>query len=495
MEESSVYHVEESIPKRENEQLPSPEIPAENCLVKPAEISIFSALPARIFKPTGAFLDSGKRREAFLKSQRSHRNRLLDNKRNALNLHIEEALNYPENHTDVTWDHIPVETSVYSENRKNDVAVPHSMSCDRGFLDMEGNFRNNPGENTDDTFSFQWTGFQAEGDFSENLHVIGENSCDVNKRNHFRRKINPQKLYGKQLVLYDWLVTIPDDIGKNWFFFLRPEGKRCLLSIFNQYAIARDKFGVKFDGFPCQLPGHGFTIIECVFDGSARVFYICDLLVWNDCSLFNSSLECRWFFIESRFTEVSDFISKATRDNPYPMHLLEYRECGVQSLQAAYYCNTSFTTDSLVFVHKEAHYIAGFSPLWLCWRDAHLSRYSVDTHAMFTGDNSVDQDQIICLELMPSGKLRTADGAIVGKVDPPCSINKKKIRHSMLVRGKISGVNLQTYELQNLCIIGRPSHGRIFAEPLNRIVAQHIQRMAEPVLKFEDILIAVANSS
>eukprot|EP00921_Rhytidocystis_pertsovi_P005373 GHVQ01009279.1.p1 GENE.GHVQ01009279.1~~GHVQ01009279.1.p1 ORF type:complete len:480 (-),score=31.72 GHVQ01009279.1:6823-8262(-) len=311
--------------------------------------------------------------------------------------------------------------------------------------------------------------------------------------------------YSKQLITYDWMIweTLPVDMSTNWLVILRPEGTRCLVIIKQGVATVRDKWGRLIGQFrvcdranTVSFVRGGLTVLDCVLGSSPTpikqeiceietpmelsdrsgtptaqvisrkpaksridtgLLWICDALWWNDVTLCDSGAECRYFFLKSRYDECFDESQLSSDKERFIFRLAEVRECTTAHVEDLYTSSTAYLKDSFVFVHKDAHYIPGFNPLWICWRDAHLSRYYIDrpskVEASTCGSSSTLQyamnedeksshlsrtdllgfrsetmqsvlatrhqeltKQVVCLEFCSDGFLKTLDDVILARL-------------------------------------------------------------------------------
>ncbi len=93
--------------------------------------------------------------------------------------------------------------------------------------------------------------------------------------------------------------------------------------------------------------------------------------------------------------------------------------------------------DGLLFLNKEAHYDLGQSPLALVWKDAHISRYFLDTDAA----GVVPEWQHIVLEFLDSGHVATGDVPPIIVCTVPNDVLREKqdqLRCSHVTCGRLS---------------------------------------------------------
>eukprot|EP00922_Rhytidocystis_sp_ex-Travisia-forbesii_P015693 GHVS01023423.1.p1 GENE.GHVS01023423.1~~GHVS01023423.1.p1 ORF type:complete len:590 (+),score=136.97 GHVS01023423.1:264-1772(+) len=275
----------------------------------------------------------------------------------------------------------------------------------------------------------------------------------------------------------------------------------------------------------CSGGGGGGNLI------SSSLFWICDVLWWNGISLCDSSMECRLFFLKSRFEECKD--EAAARGDGgeadhscCPFRLVDCQRCTTDFVHRIYHGHAPFRTESLVFVHKEAHYLPGFNPLWLCWKDQHLSQFCVDTvipkhrgrrREDKSGDVALDEQtacggefpqggedgykvadrQLACLEVSDNGALITADEVNVGHIDVD-EMENRNIQTGDVIRVDFASINFSTVlpndemsspmstplaevRLEDIRALNVKTHHRSKLrrppDPFNRIIFQHKHRM------------------
>eukprot|EP00922_Rhytidocystis_sp_ex-Travisia-forbesii_P015686 GHVS01023413.1.p1 GENE.GHVS01023413.1~~GHVS01023413.1.p1 ORF type:complete len:616 (+),score=148.01 GHVS01023413.1:160-2007(+) len=270
---------------------------------------------------------------------------------------------------------------------------------------------------------------------------------------------------------------------------------------------------------------------------SSSLFWICDVLWWNGISLCDSSMECRLFFLKSRFEECKDEAAArgdgGEADLFCPFRLVDCQRCTTDFVHRIYHGHAPFRTESLVFVHKEALYLPGFNPLWLCWKDQHLSQFCIDTvipkhrgrrrednNNNNSGDVVVARDeqtacggefpqgvedadkvadrQLACLEVSDNGALITADEVNVGYIDVD-EMENRNIQIGDVIRVDFASINFSTvlpkdeimssqistplpeFLLEDIRALNVKTHHRSKLrrppEPLNRIIFQHKHRM------------------
>lgn len=210
-----------------------------------------------------------------------------------------------------------------------------------------------------------------------------------------------------------------------------------------------------------------------------RTYAVMDVLVWGDHELIDATAECRTFWLESRFSEISEKHARRAR----PLRLIPSVSCTQEALQKAYQEDVGYAKDSLFFLHREGHYalFEPSTPLALFWRDRQLSRYVVDT----PDPNGVElpEKQAVVLELRGSGYVRTSDHLIVARLLDDSLAHALKLsqtRTSVLMRFEIDRVDAAARRLDGV----RPvafvsSRSRIVADSWGRIAFQDAHRRGD----------------
>ncbi|XP_075395514.1 melanoma antigen preferentially expressed in tumors-like [Tenrec ecaudatus] len=95
------------------------------------------------------------------------------------------------------------------------------------------------------------------------------------------------KCYANQLMLSEWLIDVPADMGQEWIAVLCPIGKRALIMAFRGCTSTYTKSGYCVDRFPSLLPGGSRqsswtaiedTIVQCIHSEAHQTYYVLDLM-------------------------------------------------------------------------------------------------------------------------------------------------------------------------------------------------------------------------
>lgn len=87
------------------------------------------------------------------------------------------------------------------------------------------------------------------------------------------RKRDPRKYYAKELMVPEWLVSLPQPLNGHWLVAPRPEGKHCLVISAKNCTTSRLRTGDVLHRFESVLPdgghlpggGHGNCILDCIY--------------------------------------------------------------------------------------------------------------------------------------------------------------------------------------------------------------------------------------
>lgn len=240
-------------------------------------------------------------------------------------------------------------------------------------------------------------------DMTKLRRIAEESKKDARARDKGRRK--QRMFYATQLMVFDWLNAVPDDLHTQWIVRPKPEGKRCLVIVEGRRGISRLLNGSMFHQFQSMLPG--LCILDCIFQNG--MYFILDVLCWNGVEMRNATADFRFYWINDKIsyysadTECEDCLFKPLPFYPAnPSYILEmYSECH------------PFVLDGLLFYHKEGVYEDAVSPLVLVWKDQQSSPYLIDTDGVY-----VSEFQRVTLRICDDYTLRTRDGYVVGSVAP-----------------------------------------------------------------------------
>ncbi|KAF2902589.1 hypothetical protein ILUMI_03596 [Ignelater luminosus] len=208
----------------------------------------------------------------------------------------------------------------------------------------------------------------------EPMEVVAKNKKGKKKN----KNKNKNRLH-KKVMLSEWLLEKPSDLEENWVMKLCPIGRRCLVIAHNRRTAAYTKSGRHIRAFNSNFPGGNksfynsnnvFTVLDCIFNPEKECFFVLDLLAWNGISLREADVECRNFWLKSRFAETEE-LKLISEQNNYPFYYVEsfsFNELRDQ-LSIPYNINGDCTIglDGILFYIKEVPYIMRTTPLvgWL----------------------------------------------------------------------------------------------------------------------------------
>ena len=191
--------------------------------------------------------------------------------------------------------------------------------------------------------------------------VQGTSLCEIAKvktakfqrsKNHNATKKNNKDVssgycLARQLIIPDFLIDIPANLGKEWLAYKRPEGARVILASCYGLTYAFNKNGKSLGSFPTVLPREGCTVLDtvlclnsascqpletnsgwnsnilqwtatknqmcfpeiCVESSSQECsvnipehawFVVVDAMSWGECSLTDLPYDCRRFLLQSK---------------------------------------------------------------------------------------------------------------------------------------------------------------------------------------------------
>ena len=318
----------------------------------PASFGLFCSPPATALEePTHREsikdrnrIDQRRRREAVLSSQRARRARMLAQSRG-----LWDGVPAPEAFDLSVDDH--GESEAESESMET-VATPASATAAADEMDTGGG---------------GGSGGKRAGRSGRTRRGPGRNVA------------------AEQLTSAEWLVDVPPDLAGRWYVTPRPAGWRCLVRTSGELTRAYGRTGGKPRAFPSALPGGsrasrgavGACVLDCIWSDAEKTYYVLDVLAWNGHRLVDCPFEFRHFWLRQRLgaDEAVPATQQRTAANPCVFAPLLALPATPLNLHAAYAGSPPFAApkDGLLFVHREALYEGGTSPLVLSWSDASCS--------------------------------------------------------------------------------------------------------------------------
>jgi hypothetical protein len=190
----------------------------------------------------------------------------------------------------------------------------------------------------------------------------------------------------------EWMYEIPDDFNSQWIAVLRPEGRRCILQSYHERTNVLFDIGNKFT-FQSILPNGCSkrnstgttttnttrkTIVEAVFNSNQKIYYIVDVLMWDNFDMTHESAEFRFYWLNSKFDEIKHLDQSVL----HPSLRIQIAPRIVVDQQLNLFMNDIqiFKMDGILFYHKHGHYNIedGSSPLVLLWKDQNTCTYYRD---------------------------------------------------------------------------------------------------------------------
>ncbi|KAL6474637.1 hypothetical protein MHYP_G00181980, partial [Metynnis hypsauchen] len=218
-----------------------------------------------------------------------------------------------------------------------------------------------------------WTGGDSDDDEEKTQKSQQDEAEDEGMEIEQRKKL--PRHYANQLMLSEWLVDVPVDLGSDWLLVVCPVGKRALIVASKGSTASYTKSGYCVNRFPSLLPGGNrhnsamgkdYTILDCIYSEVNRTYYILDVMCWRGHPVYDCPTEFRFYWLQSKVEEV-DGLSEIGKRNPFCFVSLNSVSCSTESIQKALAHDYSFTVDGLLFYHRETHYTPGSTPLvgWL----------------------------------------------------------------------------------------------------------------------------------
>ncbi len=178
-------------------------------------------------------------------------------------------------------------------------------------------------------------------------------------------------------MLSEWMVEVPPDFAEKWFMFVCPIGKRCLVVAAKGTTTAYSRSGYPIRNFPSLLPGGSRSeikdncILDCIYYEGTQTFYVLDIMSWGGHPVYDSDTEFRSYWKASKIRDNAEKISKYSRINPLVFLDLPCYPCTKESISQVLSQTWPVQVDGLLFIHKEAHYWTGRTPL-AAWLKAHM---------------------------------------------------------------------------------------------------------------------------
>ncbi|XP_012225656.2 snurportin-1 [Linepithema humile] len=184
----------------------------------------------------------------------------------------------------------------------------------------------------------------------------------------YRSKIN-------RMMMSEWMLDVPQDFSENWIMVPCPVGKRVRLVSGRGKTRAYSRTGVFVAVFSSALPGGNYNanmrhsaIIDAIWIKERKVYYVLDVLYWNNLPFTYCEAEFRLYWINSKLSETKEFEIHDSDINKYPMLSLPKISCDLNlSSVLTDLAPELHSLDGFLFYHRNAQYIFGITPLviWL----------------------------------------------------------------------------------------------------------------------------------
>ncbi|ELK03469.1 snurportin-1 [Pteropus alecto] len=210
-----------------------------------------------------------------------------------------------------------------------------------------------------------WTGMESEEE--EDKKDDEEMDIDTGKK--------LPKRYANQLMLSEWLIDVPSDLGQEWIVVVCPVGKRALIVASRGSTSAYTKSGYCVNRFSSLLPGGNrrntttakdYTILDCIYSEVKQTYYVLDVMCWRGHPFYDCQTDFRFYWMHSKLPE-EEGLGENTKLNPFKFVGLKNFPCTPESLCKVLSMDFPFEVDGLLFYHKQTHYSPGSTPLvgWL----------------------------------------------------------------------------------------------------------------------------------
>jgi len=206
-----------------------------------------------------------------------------------------------------------------------------------------------------------------------------------------RRRRAMVDLCRTELMMPEWMLAVPSDLGQRWVVAARPSGRRCLVVCSKGRTVVKQRNGSRADVFSSGFPGGGrgasstggdHTILDCILAEESGVYVVVDLMCWNGQALYDCNAEFRLFWAQSKLDEVSAGAVTAEHQRPFvPLGWYCADGAGMQASYGVTSEQLGFTKDGLLFVCLDGHYCVGVSPLSLLWKDSSCSPWFIETRS------------------------------------------------------------------------------------------------------------------
>lgn len=305
------------------------------------------------------------------------------------------------------------------------------------------------------------------------------------EKNRHQKKNRALK-YANLLMIPEWLIETPTDLGEEWTVMARPEGKRCLVRSSSRKTVCRGKHGGVLFYFNSNLPSgspdqqkSGDAILDCIWHTKSGTFFILDVIRWNDDQIGQKPWEFRSTWRETMFANLK--LGEISSKNKFKFRVLPCLQSNGHNLRKAYNAK-SYDIDGLLFYHLKGEYCSGPSPLVHIWKDSKCSKWHINS----TDGKTPNKHQCCALELKGSKKkrwwLESREGLVVAKLRANINLSfksrAKKIvtpEEGSILKWMIGGLDLKTHTVKIWSYIGIAGNRRK-ADLFSKIAFQYQAR-------------------
>jgi len=303
-------------------------------------------------------------------------------------------------------------------------------------------------------------------------------------------ELRTRKLFSRTFMYYDTMLSVPMNLESDWLVALRPEGQRCLAVLQGNALSLRQRNGQLIDSFvldPFSIKRTDqVAIFDCMLGFSnktmKRTLFVTDVVQLKGNDLYMSDFTFRQYFLKEHwpFTPSGSApMLMGLEDDSIPeFERIEFGFATHARIQSLYSAEGSgYSSDSLLFIHKEGKYTNGLSQEALIFRDENLSRFAIDSKH----EDGFDGGESMAMVLRAAVKKKKGSESIV-KLETwdGISLHEMKLESApgwmkstlakrpwMLVRCEVDN-NFEFTKMQ--------SSGKPFPHSFNRIVDQFRKR-------------------
>ena len=210
---------------------------------------------------------------------------------------------------------------------------------------------------------------KSRRDLRHHVRMIAHNEkkkTSNDREEHIKRDIARRTEHAKRLMIHEWMIDIPCDLGgSNWYVITRPEGHRCLVVASNGKTTSRLRNGSVLHKFQSSLPngskgtrGHPdvVCILDCIFHAPKKTYFVLDMMCWKGHLLYDCAAEFRLFWLHTKLREETK-VHELSKNNKFLFQAVPIVDCDLKGLRASYAATVPFCRDGVLFVHKQGFYV------------------------------------------------------------------------------------------------------------------------------------------